>query len=467
MTPAPSRSNSMHFSQDPSAISAISAVNPPRRRGFAVVLVMWIVALVAVVIVALQATAWRDVGESRQVVAKIRASWAARAGVEAAIAELQRNTLTPDTSSATTIRTDLEAVGSQTLDGASFASSYYATPQDAPGAADAHAKINVNLMDAESLLLLSGMSEDIADSILDWVDTDDDTRELGAESAFYLLLPSPYTPRNGPMRSIQELELVAGVLPDLVRGEDWNLNGKLDPNENDGDASSPHDNADGVLDAGWSQYLTAGTVDGPSLADSYGLSGEKRLDLTGASEQDIQQRLTVDIDQARAILAVAASPGITLADFIEEDLEALATSAGHTSNPAPADLSDQQLSLLLEETVIPVTSAADLPPGKLNLNTAPDEVLEYLPGMDAAAADVLIFERQGKPQGFSSVLDLLAIPAFTRARLAELYPQIQVRSSVYRLTVTGRDTGTGLEVEIVAELDRSTIPVRILSMRTR
>jgi type II secretory pathway component PulK len=467
MTPLPPLSKNARRSQAP---LAPLAVNPaPRRRGFAVVLVMWIVALIAVVIVALQATAWRDAGESRQVVAKIRATWAARAGVEAAISELQRNTLSPDTSSATTIMKDLEAVGSQQLDGgaSSFSASYYATPQDAPGAADAHAKINVNLMDAESLMLLPGMTEDIADSILDWIDADDDPQQLGAESSYYLTLPSPYTPRNGPMRSIQELELVAGVRPDMVRGEDWNLNGRLDPNENDGDASWPPDNADGVLDAGWSRYLTAGTVDGPALADSYGLSGEKRLDLTTAGEQDIQQRVNVDVDQARAILAAASGPGLTLADFISQDLETLATSAGQTMNPAPADLTDQQLATLLDECVIPVATAADLPAGKLNLNTAPEEVLEYLPGLDAAAADVLIFERQGKPQGFASVLDLLLIPAFTRARLAELYPQIQVRSSVYRLTVTGRDSGTGLEVEIVAELDRSTIPVRILSMRTR
>lgn len=452
-----------------SALSASSAFIPPHRRAFAVVLVMWIVALVAVVVVALQATAWRDAGESRQVVAKIRATWAARAGVEAAIAELQRNTLNPDVGSAMTIRADLEAVGAQALDGggASYRSSYYATPQDAPGAADAHAKININLMDAESLLLLPNMTEGIADSILDWIDTDNDTRELGAESAFYFLLPSPYPPRNGPMRSIQELELVAGVRPDLVRGEDWNLNARLDPNENDGDASWPPDNADNILNSGWSQYLTAGSVDGPSLLDSYGLSGEKRLDLTTAGEQDIQQRLNVDADQARAILAIAASPGITLADFVAEDLEALAQSAGQTSTPAPADLTDVQLASLLEETVIPVTTAADLPPGKLNLNTAPEEVLEYLPTLDASAADVILFERQGKPQGFATILDLLEIPAITRAVLAELYPQIQVRSSVYRLTVTGRDAGTGLEVEMVAELDRSTIPVRILSIRTR
>ena len=37
--------------------------------------------------------------------------------------------------------------------------------------------------------------------------------------------------------------------PEFVRGEDWNLNGRLDPNEDDGDISYPPDNSDGKLDA--------------------------------------------------------------------------------------------------------------------------------------------------------------------------------------------------------------------------
>ena len=32
---------------------------------------------------------------------------------------------------------------------------------------------------------LPGMTEDVADAILDWLDTDDEPRELGAEIEYY------------------------------------------------------------------------------------------------------------------------------------------------------------------------------------------------------------------------------------------------------------------------------------------
>ena len=43
---------------------------------------------------------------------------------------------------------------------------------------------------------------------------------------------------------------------DLLYGEDSDLNGILDPNENDGDYSAPTDNRDGKLDVGLLAYFT-------------------------------------------------------------------------------------------------------------------------------------------------------------------------------------------------------------------
>ena len=51
--------------------------------------------------------------------------------------------------------------------------------------------------------------------------------------------------------------------------------------------------------------------------------------------------------------------------------------------------------------------------------------------------------------------------------LADLMDLIDVRSNVYRVTCRGRDTSTGAEVEIVATLDRSTIPVVIKDLIVR
>ncbi len=58
------------------------------------------------------------------------------------------------------------------------------------------------------------------------------------------------------MHSLADLLSIPGVTEELLMGEDRNLNGLLDENENDGEASWPPDNRDGCLDAGWSEHWT-------------------------------------------------------------------------------------------------------------------------------------------------------------------------------------------------------------------
>ncbi|MEL7089101.1 MAG: hypothetical protein AAGL98_11785, partial [Planctomycetota bacterium] len=53
----------------------------------------------------------------------------------------------------------------------------------------------------------------------------------------------------------------AGAAAGEIEGEDLNRNGVLDPNEDDGDASPPADNADGRLDFGLREYLTVYSVE--------------------------------------------------------------------------------------------------------------------------------------------------------------------------------------------------------------
>ena len=53
------------------------------------------------------------------------------------------------------------------------------------------------------------------DAILDWLDIDDEPRPEGAESDFYESLETPYACKNGPMESIEELLLVAGITPEI------------------------------------------------------------------------------------------------------------------------------------------------------------------------------------------------------------------------------------------------------------
>lgn len=446
--------------------------SPQRRPGapaFATFLVLWAVALIALILLAVQAFSFRQAASGREAVARVRAYWAARAGVEAAITQIAYNTVEPDATSAATIRYDLEDAAYGTLGGArgraataSFRVEHWANNQVYRGPADTHAKININTMDADSLMTLPYMTEDVADAILDWIDADEDVRPLGAELGHYYNLRYPYQPRNGLLRSLAELELIAGVDPRSVRGEDWNLNGLLDPNENDGNLSWPPDNADGVLDAEWSAILTVHSVDGGLAA-----SGYPRLNLTRAEPNDIVRRLGVDLQQATVIATYSASGQAEMVDFITSDLATLTDPATNQRiNPAARALTRAELGLLLDECTLEDEYSAGLYPGKLNINTCDAEILEYLPAIDPALADAIILARDGRAGGFTSLVDLLEIPSMTRARLAALYPLITVRSNVFTVTSRGRDEATGLEIEIIAVLDRSTLPVIIRDIRT-
>jgi len=63
----------------------------------------------------------------------------------------------------------------------------------------------------EALLRLPGMTEAVADSILDWIDPDEDRRTFGAEADYYAGLRLPYRPRNDLPVALEELLLVRGV----------------------------------------------------------------------------------------------------------------------------------------------------------------------------------------------------------------------------------------------------------------
>jgi type II secretory pathway component PulK len=123
------------------------------------------------------------------------------------------------------------------------------------GVTDEASKININALfklDSSGqtlvnfLMTLPNMTEDVANSIVDWIDPDDDTRDSGAESDYYSSLSPPYQAKNGPLDSIEELLLVKGVTPQMLFGNDQNRNGMLDPGEADGAA----------LDLGWSAFIT-------------------------------------------------------------------------------------------------------------------------------------------------------------------------------------------------------------------
>jgi general secretion pathway protein K len=91
--------------------------------------------------------------------------------------------------------------------------------------AEQESKININTADGpllQQVLSVQGADPNsisvVSDSVLDWIDADDNTRPAGAESDYYLGLNPPYYAKNAPMDSIEELLLVKGVTPEMFKG---------------------------------------------------------------------------------------------------------------------------------------------------------------------------------------------------------------------------------------------------------
>jgi uncharacterized membrane protein YgcG len=178
------------------------------------------------------------------------------------------------------------------------------------GLMDESAKLNLNLLltmkltddEVHTLLLnIPGMTIETADAILDWIDTDDTKRPYGAESETYEGMTPPYKAKNGPLESLDELLMVKGVTPALLYGEDANRNGLLDPNEDDGDASPPVDNRNGVLDHGWVAFLTAHGRESNLRAD-----GREKIHLNNGLLTDLYDALEDEFnsDTAKFVIAI-------------------------------------------------------------------------------------------------------------------------------------------------------------------
>ncbi len=171
------------------------------------------------------------------------------------------------------------------------------------GLADESAKINLNALaawvaagtitsaQAEALLtsLSPDLTPDIADAILDWLDADQTPMTTGVELPYYQGLSPAYPTKDNTLDSLSELLLVRGVTPALLFGEDINHNGVLDPHEDDGD---------GVLQRGWSQFLTV-------------YSRENNLQPDGTPRININQT-----DLAALYAAVSAKFDVPTATFI-------------------------------------------------------------------------------------------------------------------------------------------------------
>ncbi len=269
------------------------------------------------------------------------------------------------------------------------------------GLVDEASKLNINTATLAMLQALPGMTDELAASIIDWRDADDDVTPGGAETSIYAQKKPAYKAKNAPFESIEELALVNGATREILYGEDANLNGELDPNEDDGEKNAPADNSDGKLDAGILAYVTVFSREPNKQADGtarINISqprpieplGKLLTDKFGASRsQEIQTRLRSGAN-LRSALELYIRSGMT-ADEFGQIVDALTTKTGNYLT------------------------------GLINVNTASATVLACVPGIGVDKAATLVTARQSRTTQDTNIAWVVDALGAERAVLAGPY----------------------------------------------
>ena len=288
------------------------------------------------------------------------------------------------------------------------------------GLTDQSGKININTAPAEVLLRLPNMTEELVDCLMDFRDPDSEPRQNGAEQEYYSSLAYPYRANNGMFLTLEVLLLVKGFNGPVVYGEDANLNGMLDPNEDDGQESFPPDDEDGRLNAGLLNVATAVSY-GPNVT----IDGKPRININGdleaLEEADLPDQTVEFIRLYRDEGGRFACPAqlLNMRYMLQRDHNGdggggdgggrrgggsgrgggrpRGTSTGTSSGGREEDSAGLKRGQWIESGVGADELAAVMdqlttrPPGAplfglVNVNTAPPEVLAALPDMDSNLA---------------------------------------------------------------------------------
>lgn len=416
------------------------------RSGLILVAVLWMLAVMTALVAVVGQTSRLNMKMAMAATDEVRCKWACRAGMEHAIGILNEDPKDSD------CLMDLWSDNDEDFNDVVLERCRYSVR-----VSDEAGKLNINVATKDQLMALPYMEQDIADAIVDWRDQDDDPQPLGAEAGYYENLPIPYKIRNGPFKTVRELLQVKGVTEEKLYGEDTNCNGLLDANERDGDLSPPPDDGDDYLDQGWIAYLTC-----YSYERNVDAEGNDRININQANQQQLQDGLSLTASQARWIVDNRGGGFQSIADLVNDRSPKAPSenSGGNSNQAAPMDM--QTFSQIADR--ITITGEKKIP-GRVNINTAPVEVLLTLFGRDDQAEQIarsIVADRAGLPYGFTSVAELLNQSSVTVERFKSIVELVTVRSDVF--TIRGLATAdiTGATFRIEGVVDRSTSPCTIL-----
>ena len=350
------------------------------------------------------------------------------------------------------------------------------------------------------LLALPNMTDELADSILDWLDEDDEPREFGAEVDYYSTLATPYEPTNGPILSVEELLLVRGMTPTLLFGADSNRNGMLDPDEQqrfNATVDTP-----GAL--GLAAYLTIYGQEANKARD-----GTFRVNVNSDDLETLYEDL-LDVlgNETYASFIVAyriAGSTSSLSGVVANQPDATTGDLGNIVGPWTPDLLENfdlsggggtQLTQVLDlvdatvtvgdnqvyqspfsfltaieylPLIMDVLSTSDnaTMPGRINLNECPAELLFGIPFLEEEQVLEIIDARSNESDDENRLFETwpLVEGIVTLDQMRNILPLLTGGGDVYRAHIVGYYEATGIAHRQEVIIDATTVNPKIVSYR--
>ena len=378
----------------------MKATRPHRRRGAIFITTLGILIILSGMLLVFAQSMRTVATTSANRVDYIQADAIEQAAEHWVLAQVEKNV--PDTLAITTAiaqATPITPINSATPGGGYF---WILSPDPTQvqlpgfGITDEASKLNLNYINPTYLTLLpnSNMTQDLADAIADWKNPEAKSSSDGAESSYYEgVQPEPYSCKNAPYQTLEELLLVRDVTPELMWGLDVNRDGVVDDTEQQAAGANANLAAafsGGVAaQRGIAQFLTVYSSDTNTT-----FAGKPRVTVNTAA---------ITAQRAAMTPVLGASRTMEILNRTNPRVRTGPRGATRRILPAPfanlgqfrvrGQMTNDEFKKVVD---LLTTNPSPSLKGLVNVNTASEAVLMCLPGIAQSDADALISYRNNQ-----------------------------------------------------------------------
>ncbi|MBX7134919.1 MAG: general secretion pathway protein GspK [Fimbriimonadaceae bacterium] len=366
-----------------------------RQRGGVMILTIVVLAAVMAVLAAALATENTEFRAAARRIDRLKARVAAESGIQYALAALQTEITAPVMQTDAWFTLGNNADERFTVGSTSFRMQVV----------DAASLISLNTA-TETQLQNLGLTTEQVDSLLDWREEGQTPRAEGGKDDYYATLANPYIAKLRRLDSLDELLLIKGFTAQSLL-------------QNPEESSSTGAVARPL-------YVLA-TVD--SFSPNSGANGQAKQNINAANQQQLTQ---AGIPQQLAAAIIAQRQGGTF------------TTMGDVLR-VPG-MTNEAVTAILDNFAINTETREE---GKINVNTATEDVLLSLPEMTPDVVQAIL-SRQAA--GMQSLGELLQVPGITVQSLAGFVDRVAIGSDTFLVRVEGTSGSARYPLEAVIRL---------------